>query len=467
VDRATPRTLRQRLLRRWPLLLLLAGALGVRLAWGLSQPVTDEWVDRLPDQREYLSIARNLRSGAGLQFYEPRFRDIVYAFRTPGYPLFVAAFDVDIRLTRAAQALVDTSTVLAVYLLAVALVKDPGRNGRRLAPLVAGALVAANPYLVYFSSLILSETLFTAMLAWGMLLLVAGGRGARLRLDWERFLDTGHPQRLPRPGLGTVLWLLGGLILASSVLVRPAAAPLPLVLGVAAAFLGLQNRAAGGPYDYGAGYGGSAQLRWPLPVGATMLLLTAVVLLPWGLRNRRVLGEWVWTTTNAGFTAYDGFHPEATGASDQRFLEEMPYLSQMTEVTRSRYLSEKAGEYAREHPRHAAELALAKAGRTWSLYPRSREYGHWKHRLVGLAYGLPFYLMVLGGLWGGRLGRAAKVFLLLPAIYLTGVHMLSVGSLRYRLPAEPPMAVLAASVLASPRPGWKRAGAEGSDGVSE
>jgi hypothetical protein len=299
------------------------------------------------------------------------------------------------------------------------------------------------------------------MLAWGMLLLVAGGRGARLRLDWDRVEDPGHLRR-PRPprlGLGTIVWLLGGLILAASALVRPSAAPLPLILGIAAAFLGLQNHAAVRPYDYGPDSGGAPQLRWPLPVATTMLLLTALALLPWGLRNRRVLGEWVWTTTNAGFTAYDGFHPEASGASNQRFIEEMPHLSQMSEVTRSAYLSEKARDYAREHPGRSAKLALIKVGRTWSLYPQSPEYDHWKHRLAGLGYGVPFYLMVLTGLWGGRVGRAAKVFLLLPAIYLTAVHMLSVGSLRYRLPAEPPMAVMAASVFARPRPAWKRAGA--------
>jgi hypothetical protein len=45
-----------------------------------------------------------------------------------------------------------------------------------------------------------------------------------------------------------------------------------------------------------------------------------------------------------------------------------------------------------------------------------------------------------------------KIFLMLPAIYLTVVHAMSVGSLRYRMPAEAPMAVLAAAgVLMSAR----------------
>jgi len=59
-------------------------------------------------------------------------------------------------------------------------------------------------------------------------------------------------------------------------------------------------------------------------------------------------------------------------------------------------------------------------------------------------YSLPFDALVILGLCYGPTSRAVKVFLVLPAIYITVVHAMSVGSLRYRLPAEPPMAILAA-----------------------
>jgi hypothetical protein len=38
---------------------LLLAALAVRLGWALAQPVTDEAIDRLPDQRENLALGRN------------------------------------------------------------------------------------------------------------------------------------------------------------------------------------------------------------------------------------------------------------------------------------------------------------------------------------------------------------------------------------------------------------------------
>ena len=74
------------------------------------------------------------------------------------------------RAIRVVQALLDAATVLAVFLLARLTIKNANGN----AACIAAAVVAFNPMLVYVSSLVLSETLFIAMLAWGMVLLLAG-----------------------------------------------------------------------------------------------------------------------------------------------------------------------------------------------------------------------------------------------------------------------------------------------------
>jgi 4-amino-4-deoxy-L-arabinose transferase-like glycosyltransferase len=399
----------------------------------LAQPVTDEAIDRLPDQREYLALGRNLLHGQGLKFFDPRFGDEVWAFRTPGYPLLVAACGGSVRAVRVAQAFVDTSTVLAVYLLA-------RRWLSAGVALVAAAIIAANPFLIYFTGLILTESLFTAMLAWGMLLVVGSQGNA----------ETG----IPGEGTGwcsTLTWLLGGSLLAGAVLVRQSAVGLPVLLAVAGAVV---NRQAGTPYHR----------RWPLPVGATVVLLTLLVLFPWAWRNARVVGGWVWTSTNGGITLYDGFNPDATGASDQSFVGSMPELRRMSEVERSEYLSDQAKQFVRQQPRRAARLALTHAARMWSPVPLSQEYGGWKYRTVGLLYTVPLYVAVLVALVrGAKVGaaeagvpQAAQVFLLIPAIYFTAIHMLSVGSLRYRIPAEPPMAIVAASALALPAASFKR-----------
>jgi hypothetical protein len=176
-----------------------------------------------------------------------------------------------------------------------------------------------------------------------------------------------------------------------------------------------------------------------------------LVLLPWGYRNYRVLGRWVWFDTNGGFTLYDGFNPRATGASNQRFVEQLPELKSMTEVERSKYLSDKAIAYAVRHPRRALQLVLVKLARTWSPVPLSNEYGRPAYRLIALTYSLPLDVWIILGLSWGTLPRTAKVFLFAPAIYFSIVHALTVGSLRYRVPAEPPMAIVAAGLLAAIR----------------
>jgi hypothetical protein len=232
--------------------------------------------------------------------------------------------------------------------------------------------------------------------------------------------------------------------------VRPSAAGIPVMLGIAAAFV---NRRRGGAYQGAV----VARLRWPLPVGTTMLLLVLLVLTPWVLRNYRVLHEWVLTDTNAGITLYDGYNPDATGASDQRFVKRMPQLRSMGEVGRSQYLQILAIEWAREHADRIPALAWEKVKRTWSPMPLSEQFGRPLYRWAGAAYSVPLDLLVVWAVWRGNLKRSAKLFLLLPAIYLTAVHGLTVGSLRYRLPAEPPMAVVGASVFAASVGRWKRA----------
>lgn len=376
------------------LIVVLGAGLFLRLAWGLYQ---GGLVDpKLPDQREYLELATNLLAGRGLVFHDPRFDADVRAYRAPGYPFFLAALGASPQAARAAQACLDASTALAAYLLA----------RRWLSPgpaLVAAAAVAVNPFLVYFSGLILSETLFICMLAWGMDLLVR-----------------------PRHAL----W--GVVLLGLAVLVRPSAMLLPVVLAAAMpATLPLRRRAA-----------------WAM----TGALVVAAVLFPWAARNRLVLGGWVWTTTNGGITFLDGFHASASGASNQAALfapDELHRLKQAGELQRNAYCADKAWRWIAANPSALPRLSAAKLARTWSPVPLSEQYGRPTYRLAGAMYAIPFYSLVLLGLLRRR-GGSMSLFLVLPALYFTVLHVASVGSLRYRMPAEPPLAVLAAAAASAP-----------------
>jgi hypothetical protein len=379
------------------IVVILLVAVALRLAWIATLSGDDSSLAGLPDQVEYLQLGRNLYHGNGLKFPDPRFEETVYAYRMPGYPILVAMCGGDVQLIRVAQSILDASGVLAVYLLAKAL----SRKRQEMAVAAAG-IVAVNPFLIYFCGLILSETLFAAMLIWGMALLVCSKRA----------------------------WWVGAILLAMSVFVRPSAMGLPIIVGIAAMFV---NRETGRPYQW----------RWLLPV-----VLTILMLLPWAWRNERVLGQWIWTTTNGGITEYDGFNPDANGSSDQRFVQAMPQLKTMGEVGRSQYLANLAWRFVGEHPLRSILLGVIKIARTISPMPLSAEYGgQAKIVAIALIYMIPLYVLIVLGLWRGQAPIAVKVYLMAPAIYFVLVSALSVGSLRYRIPADLPMAVVAAMAL--------------------
>lgn len=184
-----------------------------------------------------------------------------------------------------------------------------------------------------------------------------------------------------------------------------------------------------------------------------MVGLTAIALFPWAARNTDVTGAWIWTTTNEGITRYDGFNPDATGASDQRFVSAMPWTRDMTEVERSQYFARLADDWMADHPVQSIELAVVKMARTWSPVPLSQRFGsRMVYVIVGLCFSLLLDLLAIGGLLSGRLAWPVKILLVLPALYFTVASALSVGSLRYLVPAEPPMTILAAAALFPRRP---------------
>jgi hypothetical protein len=94
------------------------------------------------------------------------------------------------------------------------------------------------------------------------------------------------------------------------------------------------------------------------------------------------------------------------------------------------------------------QLAALKVAHTWSPMPLSAQYGgDLKLVIVALVYMVPLYVLVVLSVWRGSLPAAAKLYLLAPAIYFTLIHAVSVGSLRYRMPADLPMIVVAAGVI--------------------
>jgi hypothetical protein len=405
------------------LILILLLAAGLRAALAVHQPAN---LDQLPDQREYLSLAQNLRENHTLCFFDPRFQQTIFAYRMPGYPLLLAIKPPGLSFIawgRSVQIVLDLSTIVAVYLIAIRLavprdtglrpvlaatevegdsyLKTPsmGRRPMSQVGLIAAVLLAFNPFYLYFSSLILSETLFATLLIWAIACLI--------------YRKT----------------CLAAVLLIATCYVRPTGLLLlPILMLI-------------GPNP-------PQPRSYRLSAGIVRMLISmvalALCLLPWASRNHHLLGSFLWTTTNDGVTQYDGFHAGATGASDQRFISDHPELLSMNELERSRFLSAQSRHWIANHPAQLPGLSMQKIVRGWSPMPLSREFGSTVHRLISVSYELPLDVLCLIGLFSKRLSPWAKMLLLAPAIMVTLGQAASVGSIRYRMPAEASMCVLAA-----------------------
>jgi len=89
-----------------------------------------------------------------------------------------------------------------------------------------------------------------------------------------------------------------------------------------------------------------------------------------------------------------------------------------------------------------------KVARMWNPLPNVDTYQSLGVRIIAAAWMVPIYALAAAGavlLWRRKAspGRALTLFLLMPAVYLTLIHCLFVGSVRYRLGAMPMLEVLA------------------------
>lgn len=400
------------------------------------------------DAEGYWDLAGDLATGAEYAVFQPPRR----VLRMPGFPLCLALpralFGDRLLPVRLWLACLGVCACWGVWRLAADLMDETTAAWAAL-----GA--AVSPVLVAWTPLLLSETTFALAM---LLNLIAGGRLVRTHRPGEFSagsigLSPGVSEAaLPATALrregeaagaaaspggdapaGSVRWsLLTGLTAALACYVRPSwllAVPL-FGLGL---LLSSRNRLRA--------------LRDVAIVLATLFLM----LLPWGLRNQRVTGEFVLTTLWLGPSLYDGLNPQATGDSDMSFYDRDNLLGQgWSEAEVDRHYREAAWAFVRNQPRRALELALLKLWRYWKPWPNADQF---RNPLVTAAVAVSFLpLLVLAMSGGWRLRRRSWTLLLTagPIVYFAAVHAVFVSSLRYRLPAEYPLLVLSAV-------GWQQA----------
>ena len=184
----------------------------------------------------------------------------------------------------------------------------------------------------------------------------------------------------------------------------------------------------------------------------------AVCMSPWWIRNYWVSGTFVPTTLQVGASLYDGWHPGASGSSDEnmafvdQFVKEQLDEDQRQQAAGNglngafesrldRRMRNAAIDWALENSSAAVQLGLVKFVKTWSPLPVARELGSSAVRWAE-AFGYSVIMLLSGvGMW--RLRNQSGAWLMaMPAVYFAILHMFFIGSVRYRQPAVLVLCVL-------------------------
>jgi len=391
---------------------ILCAAVALRIAWLVyvrSRPVSDF--------AAYDLLGRSLSRGLGYTLWGGP-----SCLWPPGYPftlsLIYRAFGPSWDAAKGVNVAFDLAAIALTYALGALLFS-------RLVGLLAALALAVWPSHWAYCGLIAGETEFTLLL---MLLIVLAFIAAR-------------------KGAPTWGWAVAlGVLLGLTSLVRGQGLLLFLPIGAFWA------------------------LRWPgqwkaaaLRAG-TVFAICLLVIAPWTLRNRLVLGSAVLISSGAYQNLWTGANAGTTGT-----WMPPPPLPGMSPLERDREMGRLAISYIVNHP-------LRYAGYAWPKLKAliGSDYQAWNWSVASLERPVPlavaarnglicdYYRVVLalaaaGGLLAIcmlRVTTSASLPLLILG-YWAGVHMVFIGVDRYHFPVTPLLALLAALALAAPFQ-WKQ-----------
>jgi len=375
------------------------------------------------DEPDYHAHAVDISEGRGFvsQLGE------VTAYRPPLYPIVLGGLygitGPDPDAARALQVLLGGVIVFLVYALTRRLFSI--RVG-----LVAAALAAVNPGLVYMSALIMTENLYVILLLLTVMVLVR---------EWRN--PTGSLRN----------YAIAGVLAGLCSLTRPTAFTVAILLsGVTVVFA-------------------AERFGIRLKQAVVFMLVTIALVLPWSIRNYVQMGDWVTFTTHGGITFYESNTmlnyevPEFRGivVLPRRAVPDWDKIRDLPEVEHDRQAWKMGIDFIREHPREFSRMAWWKFARFWrvrsglNLAGAAGVEGSGGSAMARLAsrvdiftlYWIPVLSLFVLGLF-----TTAKYYRrLFPLYTVLATHVLLAllfhGSLRARMPIEPIISILAAAAL--------------------
>ena len=175
---------------------------------------------------------------------------------------------------------------------------------------------------------------------------------------------------------------------------------------------------------------------------------------PWWIRNAVLFRAFVPFGTSAGENLYLGnnSHNRDAGidwASDVEPDVVARLFAIPDELTRERAFSKQAIDYIKAHPGAFLQTALRKFLRFWNIVPNAADFRKPLYSLVSaLSFGPILLLAIAGAVRMRRQWRELSPLCLIVG-YFTFLHVVTVSSLRYRLPIELILILLATEPLAA------------------
>ena len=408
------------------LLAILLSALILRLIFIFAAANNLPHNDSYQHERSYETIAKNLIAGQGYQGsgFIIGLTAEQKAARPPVYPIFLALcyliFGQSLLYVQIIQALLSVLSVLLIYLI-----------GRKVfdeqTGLVAGAISAFYPFLIFLTGTVVTETVFILFFLVFIYLLVqlwpANGIAG---------LQTSRPEPGPNPvnqaqgSRNTWKWaILVGIANGLAILTRSSF----ILFFVLLAPFGLIKK--------------QSRLSYCLLVAATLTMLC-----PWVIRNYAVFNRVIFTSTQYGLALYEANSPRATGRPDIDNLRFPPEIINLPEAEREDAIKKMALQWIKENPGKFARLALLKFCYFWNPLPNCADYRSLKYILISIfSYGtvliLAFWQIIRMRKSWGRIG----IFLLV-ILYFSLIHLVYVSSVRYRAPVDALLIILAANNIA-------------------
>lgn len=404
----------------WILIAILVVAVGIRIGTAFWWQSRIDGMFRFGDSEAYWELAGKLAAGEPYE-YGPNHYQV---FRTPGYPAILAPLfwifggSPPVMAARILGAVLGTAAIGGVWWWARSLFGQiPG--------LFSAAIGAVYPGAIVTSIFVLTEAAFCPVMVLNLIL-------------WGE--ATHSPSRRKTSLYATAAGITFGL----AVLIRPSwLLFLPFATLFGLAFLPERKR--------------------QVQVAAVSLAAGLVVLSPWWIRNAQVTGRFVPTTLQTGASLYDGLNPAATGASDMRFVPQFeeeerrnPSGDEPLEFRLTRRLTNESVAWTRQHPWKAIHLGGIKFLRIWNIFPNEPSFSSLFTRLgIALSYVPVLVFGLIGAISNLRRGFS-YMLCWLPALYFSLLHMVFIGSIRYRQPAMLGLIVLAAGTVTALTAVWNR-----------